>query len=93
MNLIELIGPVSLIVAVYIIIGIIVYYIFILTKFKKRKSEIMNSYQNLKLGDEVVVLGGIYGKIISINNDICEIELNKNNVIKVSRYAITQVVR
>lgn len=92
MNILELIAPVSLIIVGYIVIGILLYYIFIRTKFNKRKKEILSSYDKLKVGSKVVVLGGIFGEIRSITKETCEVELNRNNIITVSIYAITDII-
>lgn len=49
-------------------------------------------HTNLEKGKKVEFSGGIYGKIYKINNDIVEVEISKNVIIEVSRYAISRIV-
>lgn len=88
-QVLSLIAPVSLILVVYIICGVLLYYFYIMRKLNKRKNAYVKVHQNLKVGSEVVLLNGIYGKVVRIYDEFCDVELNPNNVIKVSRFAIS----
>ena len=54
---------------------------------KKRKS-FSDLHKNMKVGMNVIFSGGIYGKIVKINEDMVDVEISKGVVIKVSRYII-----
>ena len=67
--------------------------IFISAKnIKKRTSELKDVHLELKSGMKVMFCGGIYGKIVSAGKETVEIEIAKNTVITVSRYAIQGTV-
>ena len=67
--------------------------IFISAKnIKKRTSELKDVHLELKSGMKVMFCGGIYGKIVSAGKETVEIEIAKNTVITVSRYAIQSIV-
>lgn len=88
-QLLSLIAPVSLILVVYIICGVVLYYFYIMRKLNKRKNAYIKVHETLKVGSNVILLNGIYGKVVRIYDEYCDVELNPNNVIKVSRFAIS----
>lgn len=59
---------------------------------KKRTSELKNVHVELKSGMKVIFCGGIQGKVISVEKENVEIEIAKNTVITVSRYAIQNII-
>ena len=66
--------------------------IFISAKnIKKRTSELKGVHLELKTGMKVMFCGGIYGKVVSLGKETVEIEVAKNTVITVSRYAIQSI--
>ena len=67
--------------------------IFISAKnIKKRTSELKDVHLELKTGMKVMFCGGVYGKVVSLGKETVEIEIAKNTVITVSRYAIQNIV-
>lgn len=66
--------------------------IFISAKnIKKRTSELKDVHLELKPGMKVMFCGGVYGKVVSLGKETVEIEVAKNTVITVSRYAIQSI--
>ena len=58
---------------------------------KKRTSEIKEFHIELKPGTKVMFCGGVYGKVVKVGNDTVDVEVAKNVVVTVSRYAIQSV--
>lgn len=58
---------------------------------KKKTSELKNLHLELKPGMKVMFCGAIYGKVTKVNGDIVDVEVAKNVVMSVSRYAIQNV--
>lgn len=58
---------------------------------KKRTSEIRDFHLDLKPGSKVMFCGGVYGKIIRIETDTVDVEVAKNVVLTVSRYAVQSI--
>lgn len=58
---------------------------------KKRTSELKELHVDLKPGMKVMFCGGVYGKVVKAGNETVDIEVAKNVVISVSRYAIQSV--
>ena len=48
--------------------------------------------QNVKIGDEIVTIGGIVGKVISVKNDGETLVIeSSSNKLKIQKWAIAQV--
>ena len=63
--------------------------IFISSKnIRKKTSELKDLHLDLKVGMKVMFCGAVYGKVTKIKGDIVEVEVAKNVVVSVSRYAI-----
>ena len=74
----------SLGLIVYSVVIFIFIYLLIIRPNKKRVNEYNKIIDNLKLGDEITV-NGIYGKIKSINENVIELEVSKNTIIKINK--------
>ena len=53
-------------------------------QMKKREEYIAN----LKKGDEVILLDGIHGKIVSINGTLVELKISQNTIVYVEKESI-----
>lgn len=45
-------------------------------------------YTELKIGSQVMFGGGIYGKVVGIEDETVNVEVAKGTVIQISRFAI-----
>ncbi|BED93120.1 MAG: preprotein translocase subunit YajC [Candidatus Paraimprobicoccus trichonymphae] len=68
-------------------------YFFMLRPQQKKKKQEEDLRNNLSIGDEIVTIGGIVGKIINIkkNSDILTIETGTEKI-KIKRWAIANKV-
>ena len=70
-----------------------IFYIFAIRPQKKRQKEIQEMRDSLRVGDEIITIGGFYGKITKIKDDIVTIEMGSNKTkLDVTRWAIGTVV-
>lgn len=58
---------------------------------KKKASEIKDLHIDLKPGTKVTFCGGIYGKVTKVEEDTVDVEVSKNTILKVSRYALQTI--
>lgn len=64
-------------------------YFFMIRPEKKRKKEEQKMRDNLQVGDEIVTIGGIYGRVISIKEDTLVLESKSDHSkITVARWAM-----
>ena len=79
---------------------ILIYGVFMVVLFlpqilsgRKRKKEQETMLGSLKIGDEIVTIGGIHGKIASVSEATVEIVIDKNVKMTISKSAVSRVVK
>lgn len=79
---------------------ILIYVVFMVVLFlpqilsgRKRKKEQETMLGSLKIGDEIVTIGGIHGKIAAISETTVEITIDKNVKMTISKSAVSRVVK
>ncbi len=78
------------IVLVYAVLFGAMYLIFIRPNRKKQKEE-QKMRENLQIGDEIVTIGGIYGRVISLKEDSMVIESKADrSKMTIARWALQQ---
>ena len=66
----------------------VMYFFMIRPQIKKQKAE--NQYRaKLKMGDKIITIGGIHGKIIELGNSSVVIEVHGGSKIKVLKSAVS----
>ncbi|GAB2624898.1 preprotein translocase subunit YajC [Belliella aquatica] len=68
---------------------ILIMYFFMIRPQQKKQKESKNFLEAVKKGDNVVTIGGVHGKIYSIEGDTVSLELDKGLKIKVEKSAIS----
>lgn len=53
---------------IMIVLMLGVFYFFMIRPQMKKQKELKNFRENLKVGDKVVTIGGIHGKILEVND-------------------------
>ena len=82
----------SLVLLAFIAIFGVISQILSHRSLKKKKEYFEKLHKDLKPGKEVMLTGGIYGKIVSLKEDTAIINVAKDVNIKVSRYSISEIV-
>ncbi len=74
----------------YAVIILALYFIMIRPQRKKSKEE-KKMRENLQVGDEVVTIGGIYGRVVSLKEDTMVIESKSDHSkLTIARWALQQ---
>ncbi|MBR4910822.1 MAG: preprotein translocase subunit YajC [Clostridia bacterium] len=69
---------------------LIMYFLMIRPQRKKQKEEEMMR-KNLQVGDEVLTIGGIYGRVVSLKEDSMVIESKSDHCkLTIARWALQQ---
>jgi preprotein translocase subunit YajC len=75
-----------------LIIG--VFYVFLILPERKKQKNMKSMIDSLRLGDNIITRGGIYGTIISLNDDRVIIETGPDSVrIELSKYSIASITQ
>jgi preprotein translocase subunit YajC len=75
-----------------ILIFVIFYFLLIRPQQKQRKDH-QNLLSNLKVGDNVLTSGGIYGRVTGLKDDKVTVEISDKVRVKVNRGNIAGVVK
>ncbi|MDX5338462.1 MAG: preprotein translocase subunit YajC [Cyclobacteriaceae bacterium] len=68
---------------------ILIMYFFMIRPQQKKQKETKKFIEDIKKGDEVVTIGGIHGKVSSVEGDIVYLELDRGLKVKVEKSAIS----
>lgn len=79
---------------------ILIYVVFMVVLFlpqilagRKRKKAQETMLDSLKIGDEIVTVGGIHGKIAAVSETTVEITIDKNVKMTISKSAVSRVAK
>ena len=72
------------------IVVLVVMYFMLIAPQKKREKKLSDMRNSLEIGDGVVTIGGVVGRIISIKEDTVVIETASSKM-RIKRYAISEV--
>ncbi len=75
-----------------LILIVVVFYFFMIRPQMKKQKESRQFRENLKEGDEVLTLGGIYGKISDVKDDHVMLKIANDVKVKVDKTAIASSV-
>jgi len=76
-----------------IIIAFLLLYLIVVRPQKRRQNEQRQMVSDLRVGDEVLTAGGIYGTISQVDDDRVTVEIAPKLEVEVSRRAIAGVTR
>ena len=74
-----------------LILMIVVFYFLLIRPQKKRDKEVQKMRENIEIADEIVTIGGIIGRIVSIKDDTIVLETaGDRSKIRLARWSIQQ---
>lgn len=80
-----------LMTALPLILMVLAMYFFIIRPQKKKEKEEKKMRDNLQVGDEIITIGGIYGRVISLKEDAIVIESKSDHSkMTIARWAMSQ---
>lgn len=72
---------------------LVIFYLFAIRPQKKKDQKIKEMRSSLRTGDEVITIGGIYGKIFKVKEDIITIEVGTSKTrMDITKWAVGSVV-
>lgn len=77
----------STILLYVVILG--VFYLLLIRPQKKKEKQIQEMRNNIKEGDEILTIGGIYGKVLNVKDETLTIEVGADKTkLKIAKWAI-----
>ena len=78
----------------FLVIIFVVFYFFLIRPENKRKKKLTEMRNNITIGDEIVTIGGIMGKVVQVTEDTITFETGEDRVrLQVTKWAISSNVR
>ena len=75
-------------ILIYLVILVAAFY-FLIVRPQRRNAMIRRQLLNaVEVGDEIVTTGGVYGTVVSIDDDTLEVEIAPGVVVKIARGAV-----
>ena len=79
---------------IFLVIIFVVFYFFLIRPENKRKKKLTEMRNSISLGDEIVTIGGIMGKVVQVTEDTITFETGEDRVrLQVTKWAISTNVR
>jgi len=76
-----------------IILIFVIFYFLLIRPQQKRSKEHRTLLSNLKVGDQILTSGGIYGRITGLRDDVITVEISDKVRVRVSRGHIAGVMK
>ncbi|TAE69007.1 MAG: preprotein translocase subunit YajC [Bacteroidetes bacterium] len=67
----------------------LIFYLFMILPQQRKQKEVNKFRESIKVNDEIVTIGGLHGKIISMNETTVTIQADKNTKLTFERAAIS----
>ena len=88
------VNPVAAMVTTFLpmILIFVVFYFFLIRPQRKKDKKVKEMLNNLKAGDRVCTIGGIYGTIIGLKDDTVTLSVGRDNLsMVIARWGIRSV--
>lgn len=88
------VNPVAALLGTFLpmILIFVVFYFFLIRPQRKKDKKVKEMLNNLKAGDRVCTIGGIYGTIVGIRDDTVTLSVGRDNLsMVVARWGIRSV--
>ena len=72
-----------------LVLIIVVFYFFMIRPQMKKQKDAKKFVESIKKGDKIVTIGGIFGKIVEVNDNYYTIEVEGGNKLKILKSAIS----
>ena len=79
---------------IMIILMLVIFYLFLILPENKKKKKLNEMRSSLKVGDDIVTIGGMMGKVVHVTDDSVTFETSEDQVrIQVAKWAISTNAR
>jgi preprotein translocase subunit YajC len=71
---------------------IVIFYFMLIRPQKRRVQQHKNLISSIGVGDEIVTIGGIYGRVVRMGDDDIDLEISPGTTIRIVKSAIARRV-
>ena len=84
-------GSSSIILIIYIVVIVAAMYFFMIRPNKKKQQKEEDMRNSIEVGNEILTIGGIYGKVVAVKEDSFIIETGPEKAkMRISKWAVQQ---
>jgi len=77
---------------IIIVAMIAIFYLFMIRPESKKKKKLAEMRESLSVGDAITTIGGIFGKVVNIDNDKITFETSEDRVrVQIAKWAVSTV--
>lgn len=73
-----------------LILVVVVFYFFMIRPQMKKQKELKKFRENLQVGDKVVTIGGIHGKILEVADTTVLLSCESSTKVRIEKSAVSQ---
>jgi len=85
-------GENSYMTIIMIVAMVAIFYFFMIRPESKKKKKLGEMRESLSVGDTITTIGGIFGKVVSVDDDKLTFETSEDRVrVQVAKWAISSV--
>ena len=77
---------------IVIVVLFVLMWLLLVRPQRRRSQQQLVMQDNLRKGDEIITAGGLHGTVVSIEDDVLEIEIAKDVVTRLDRRAVAALV-
>ena len=79
---------------ILLVLMILIFYVFLLLPENRKKKKLNEMRNSIRIGDEIVTIGGLMGKVGAVTDDTVTFETGEDQVrIQVTKWAISSNAR
>ena len=77
---------------IMIVVMVAVFYFFMIRPENKKKKKLAEMRESLSVGDTITTIGGIFGKVVAVDEDKITFETSEDRVrIQIAKWAVSTV--
>lgn len=79
---------------IFLVVIFVVFYFFLIRPENKRKKQLTEMRNAISVGDEIVTIGGIMGKVVQVTEETLTLETGEDRVrVQFTKWAVSSNVR
>lgn len=72
---------------------LVIFYFLVIRPQQKREKQVKEMREALKVGDKIITIGGIHGKVVKVKEDLLTIEVGPEKVnFNITKWAVGSVI-
>lgn len=75
-----------------LVLIVLAFWFLVIRPSRRRQQEMARTQASVQVGSEVMLGSGIYGRVVSVADDVLQLEISPGTTMRVARQAVVRVV-